>query len=62
MKFKRPTTRKDPKIKQFNVRLTVSQMREMYKFVYDRNISKSKLVYEMLIANKVISPSEKLFS
>jgi len=60
--MKRRNTRKDPKDKQFNVRLTVGQMEELRRGAFDHNVSISRLVCELLIAQGVISPSVKLFS
>lgn len=47
---------------QFNVRLTRTQMEEIRRYAFDHSVSIAELLRGMLISNKVISSTDKLFA
>lgn len=54
--------KKNPQEKQFNVRITAEQHEELRRYTFNKNVSVSELVKELLVSQNVISPTVKLFS
>jgi hypothetical protein len=56
------TKKKNPLDAQFNVRLTAIQLSELRRKAFDHNTSISTYVRKWLESQKMISPTEELFS